>query len=270
MIRSGWISRLIVGCLALLLVCCKEPQALRATASAELTAVPPKSESSPKGGSGAGSPVFEAAGVRCLELITKGADARAELPLIVAIHGLGDRPENFAGWIQSFDQPARFIFPQGLISYGDGYSWFPLGGGLSHPDTEAGIRAAAKKLSDAIAAIRATRPTNTKTLVTGFSQGGALSFALALFHPESISAAFPVGGWIASPLPKSVPQGAPRLVALHGEADGRVPFQPTKEAVSQLSAMGWNAEIRSFAGVGHAMPDVLRKELLGLLEGAIR
>jgi len=36
--------------------------------------------------------------------------------MIIAIHGLGDRPESFSAVLQGFDRPARVIVPRGLGS----------------------------------------------------------------------------------------------------------------------------------------------------------
>lgn len=273
--RGLRISKLFVGCLALFLGACEERRTEPAAPSMGSQAPPAKDaqgrpSSSPPKKASAPAAASEAAGIRYLEVVTKSADSNAELPLIIAIHGLGDRPESFAGLIQNFEQPARFILPQGLYAHHDGFSWFPFGLGLLHPDTEAGIRTAAKKLSEAIAIISTSRPTKNKAIVTGFSQGGALSFAIALFHPDTVSAAFPIGGWIASPLPSELPKSAPRLIALHGEADALIPIQPTKQAVMRLSEMGWKAELRPFAGVSHSVPAGMQRELFGLLESAIR
>ncbi len=268
------ILMICVLCSLLLAGACEERRAEPLAPSSDAQEAAPKdaqrtSRSSSPHPSKAADAVFEAAGVRCLEVVTQGADPQAELPLILAIHGLGDRPENFASLVRHFGKPARFILPQGLTSHRDGFSWFPFGLGLLHPDTEAGIRSAAKKLSESIAVISASRPTKNKAIVTGFSQGGALSFALALFHPDSVAAAFPIGGWIASPLPDKAPQRAPRIVALHGEADTLIPILPTKQAILRLSSTGWNAELRPFEGVAHSVPAQVQNELFGLLENAL-
>ncbi|MEO5731572.1 MAG: hypothetical protein ABI134_18870, partial [Byssovorax sp.] len=40
---------------------------------------------------------LEAAGVRYLERVTGGAAPEDALPLVIGIHGYGDRPESYAG-----------------------------------------------------------------------------------------------------------------------------------------------------------------------------
>ncbi len=212
----------------------------------------------------------EAAGVRFLELTTGGARSADRLPMVIAIHGLGDTPEAFARVLADLDAPARLVVPRGLEPFHGGYSWFALEGGPSSESTARGIRRAAAALSACIGELAATRPTAGRPVVTGFSQGGALSFALAALHPRSIAAAFPDGGW----LPPSIElERAPEplaIVALHGAADPRIPIGPTRDAVLRLSASGYRAELREFPRVGHTIDAAMRRELGGLVAAAIR
>ena len=60
--------------------------------------------------------------VRFLELFPNGADTRS--PLIVAIHGRGDTPENFAQLWDGFPGKAQLALPQAPIAFGPGWSWF--------------------------------------------------------------------------------------------------------------------------------------------------
>jgi phospholipase/carboxylesterase len=203
-----------------------------------------------------------------LELVTGGAAETAELPLVLALHGLGDDPASFGALFSGFEFPARIALVRAPNASGPGYSWFELTGG----DLEkyaAGIRRAADQLAVVARQIAHDRPTRGLPIVTGFSQGGALSFALAALHPNSIRAAFPVGGWLPRELqPDKAARDtarAPSVVALHGEADTRVPVQAARDAVSALERAGYKAELVTFPGVGHGMPSDVRMQLHSLL-----
>jgi phospholipase/carboxylesterase len=215
----------------------------------------------------------QVAGIHYLELITGGAEANAELPMIIAIHGLGDSPEGFANLLASFDRPARVILPRALDPYEPGWSWFPLR--ARDTDVEAlaaGIERAAAALAPAIAELSEQRPTKGKPIVTGFSQGGMLSFCLAVHHGELFSAAFPVGGWLPPPLwpkPEADAKQAPPIVAFHGDADVAVKFEPTEAAVINLQKRGYRVELNSYAGVGHAIPEDMRADLFEALRTAV-
>lgn len=189
----------------------------------------------------------------------------AKLPMLVAIHGLGDRPENFKQVVADLPVVARVIVPRGLTPVDDGFSWFPIR--ARSPDVaglSAGISKAADRLAVLIAELQRTRPTVGLPVITGFSQGGMLSFTLAVYHPELCAAAIPVGGWLPPPLwPSALPERRPlpKIVALHGEADPAVKYAPTREAVEHLEKLGWPASLKSYPDVGHAIPPVVRREL---------
>jgi phospholipase/carboxylesterase len=212
----------------------------------------------------------EAAGVRYLERLTGGATAGERVPLIVAIHGLGDRPESFVQLFATFGAKARLVVPYGE-PWRDGYSWFSPGSLDDAAKLAEGTSRAADRLAAMIDALsRAWSPAG-KPIVTGFSQGGMLTFTLAARHPEVVGAAFPVGGLIApSLLPASLPMASasPPIVAFHGEADARVPVARARETVARMRAIGMNARLVEYPGVGHAIPPPMRAELLRAIADA--
>lgn len=197
----------------------------------------------------------------------------AKLPMLVAIHGLGDSPENFQDLVIDLPVAARVILPRGLDPVESGYSWFPVRArsadvaGLSK-----GIAAAGDRLAALIIVLQQTRPTVGLPVITGFSQGGMLTFELAVHHPELVGGAIPVGGWLPPPLwPSALPahRPLPKIVALHGEVDTAVKLLPTQEAVEHLETLGWPVSLRRYPEVGHAIPPVVRRELYQQLQRAL-
>ncbi|MFT3769192.1 MAG: alpha/beta fold hydrolase [Minicystis sp.] len=213
----------------------------------------------------------EAAGVRYVEHLTGGASAGDRLPLVVAIHGLGDRPESFVKVFSSLGARARLVVPYGE-PWREGYSWFTPGSLDDPPALADGTARAADRLAAMIEAISRARPTAGKAIVTGFSQGGMLSFTLAVRHPEVVGAAFPVGGLIAPALvPASWPMAAaaPPIRAFHGAADERVPVTRARASVEKLRALGLDAKVTEYPGVGHMIPPLMRAELLAAIAEAV-
>lgn len=221
------------------------------------------------------APVATAPALEYVERYTGGAgsDGAADLPLIVAIHGLGDRPESFIRLFDGFDIPARIVVPRAPTGWGPGYSWFPL------PSSEAGSRErfenglidSAARIAELIAALPAqsggaARP----VVVTGFSQGGMLSFAVAALHPRSVNAAFPVAGLLPPDVgprqsiaadPTGDAANLPTVEALHGDADRRVPVSGAESTVQRLRAAGYRASVRLYPGVGHTISAAMRDDL---------
>nr|WP_263430195.1 alpha/beta hydrolase [Nannocystis pusilla] len=219
------------------------------------------------------TPYRQLAGLEYVEVVTGEADPEARLPLIVAIHGLGDRPDRFAALLDGFPGAARIILPRGLDVLDEGgFSWFPIR--ARSPDVAGlagGIARAGDALVPFVRELVAARPTLGKPVVTGFSQGGMLSFYLATRAPDLFAAAFPVGGWLPPPLwPRSKPEGAPPIFALHGAADNAVKLAPTEQAVAHLQGLGWNARLKAWPDVGHAIPPTMRRELHQRIETALR
>lgn len=214
----------------------------------------------------------EAAGVGYVERILGGASAEEPLPLIVAVHGLGDRPESFASVYAALPVKARLIAPRGEPWQG-GFSWFSAGSLDDPPRLAEGTARAADRLAQMIEVLLRTRPSRGRAIVTGFSQGGMLSFTLAVRHPALVAAAFPVSGLIAPELvPTSWPMAAasPPIRAFHGDADGRVSVARARDSVAALTAIGLDAGLREYAGVGHTISPAMRADLLRAIAEAAR
>jgi phospholipase/carboxylesterase len=198
-----------------------------------------------------------------LEFVTGGAAANAKLPMIVAIHGLGDRPEAFAGLLKALPMPARVIVPRGKRAWGKGHTWFAIERPPG-PKMVADMADSVAQLTALIDGLQKTRPTVGKPVVTGFSQGGMLSFALAAAHPARWTAAVPIAGALPEALlPKAKSQL--QVYALHGADDDRIPAKYAEVTVQALRARGYTAELRAFAGVKHSISREMRRALFEYL-----
>jgi phospholipase/carboxylesterase len=220
-------------------------------------------------------PLPRAGELEYLEVVLGGAQPDDALPMIVAIHGLGDEPHNFAALFDAFPERARLILPRAPDEFEDGgWSWFPIRArdrdvdSLSHS-----IETAADKIARTVALLQQERPTVGVPIVTGFSQGGMLAFAIAVHHPEIAGAAVPVGGWLPPPLwpaGKGTGTSYPKIVALHGTADTAVHFDTTKQAIDHLSALGFEVELKAYEGVPHILTPDVRNDLTLALVDAVR
>lgn len=247
------------------------PEQTPPAAAAQPAQGEPAPEAAPAEPPPAGRPL--AGELHYVERILGDAKPEDPLPMLVAIHGLGDDPDNFAHLFDTYGGTARLILPQAIDpAEVGGWSWFPIRARSQDVGALAeGIRGAADKIAVSIEALRKSRPTVGKPIVTGFSQGGMLTFTLAVHHPEQVGFAVPVGGWLPPPLwPAEGPSaGHPKMVALHGTADNAVLYEPTKEAIDALVAKGYAVELKSYEGVRHAIPPQERTDLFDLLDDAV-
>jgi phospholipase/carboxylesterase len=271
-------SRLLATTLGVLVLACGQPRPSEGDP-------PPAASTNPPEQPGGETPASEGplatepelpvvANLHYLEIILGDAKPEDPLPMIVAIHGLGDDPENFGHLLETFQEPARLILPRGLDPRdAGGWSWFPLR--ARDADVAAlatGIDRAGDEIAKGIAVLVTERPTIGKPVVTGFSQGGMLSFAIAVDHPDLVSAALPVGGWLPPPLLPAdrAPAEAPAILAFHGTDDTAVRHEPTVQSIAQLVERGWHVTLKSYDGVGHVITPEIHRDLTDGLVDAIR
>lgn len=223
-------------------------------------------------GSGDGGAVASQHGLTYVEHLTGGAQQDETLPLVVAIHGLGDRPEHFVGVFDGWSYKARVVLPAGPTPWGNGHAWMTVRS--SEPDRidalAAQTRASADRVSLLIQEISASRPTRGKPVVTGFSQGGMVSYTLAVVHGDSIAAAIPVSGFLPRPLyPESGVSMAP-VQGLHGEADPIISIQWARDTVQHINHAGGQAQLTEYPEVPHSISRPMRVEWFRQLEARVR
>lgn len=203
-------------------------------------------------------------GVPLIEVFTKDADESS--PILVAIHGRGDNPENWiAGW-RNFPAPLHVVLPQAPTRFGDdGWSWFEFRDGMTDDQFGAEVGDAEAKLWPAVKAVAKDR----KILVTGFSQGGILSYAIASRHPDVVAKAFPVSGSCPGPLiPKNKAKSAP-VVAFHGTVDQVLDIKWDRGAINGFKEAGNEAELKEYPGIGHTISTPMRQDLWAEIQKAL-
>lgn len=200
-----------------------------------------------------------------MEALFGTTEPDAKLPLIVAIHGLGDRARVPVGAIEMLKTPVRVILPNGPTPYLAGFAWTLVRVKENRPDELASdLRAQANRLAKMIQELLRTRPTQGDPIVLGGSQGGMLTFALAVHHPEVVGYAMPLMGWLPpSMVPDKLAEGVvyPPIRSIHGAADNVIPIEPTQQMVQKLRELGLNVELISFEGVGHYMTMPMEEKL---------
>lgn len=207
----------------------------------------------------------EIGGLHYLEHMTGGARSGERVPMIVALHAMDGDPAGLLPLLSRYRRRARIILPYGHPS-GGMYFWYPS----VREDVAAHlVTREADRIAAALAALVAARPTVGKPLLTGFSQGGIMTFALALIHPAALAAAFPISGLLPTSLyPSSALSSRPRpatlppVVAFHGASDLAVPTRGARASIAELQRAGYTAELREYAGVEHDISDEEQSEIL--------
>lgn len=171
------------------------------------------------------------------------------LPMIIALHGHGDTPDNFFDTLlKDFDYPARFIVVRGPIDY-PGVSL----SGSAWPIEPGDFPECGDALADAVSVLLERYPTEGRPIVLGFSSGAYVAYYLAAFHADQFSYIFPLSGRLPMELISNemifYDNGA-KIIAFHGKNDQVVGFSQGKAAVQNLRQRGLTVELVTFNG-GH-------------------
>jgi phospholipase/carboxylesterase len=185
---------------------------------------------------------------------------------IVALHHMGSG----AGRLREVLEPlldglpaVRLVLPQADRPLGNGYSWFPQEY-YSDPQVQA------EELAQVVDGLADRLKAYAPFIVTGMSQGGDLSLAFALRHPDLVVAALPMLGMLPDEM---LPAGAaevPPLHLFHGEADPEVPIGRARRTAQALVELGAPVTLHTYPGVVHDIPEALlldwRSDLATLLK----
>ncbi len=208
------------------------------------------------------------------EEVVGDAAATDRLPMIVLIHGRGDRPQR--GWLPlQLPKAVRVIMPQAPLPHGDGFSWSRASAaeasGPSGIQLAADLTRMADRIDAALTILKTERPTLGIPLLGGFSQGGMLSYAIAVLHPSACTLAIPISGLLPQALfPKQKPTGAsPRIRALHGTADTIVPIAPARTAVTHLAQKGYDATLTEHPEIPHTITPSMVAQINAWLSAAL-
>lgn len=190
--------------------------------------------------------------------VPRGASARDHLPVILALHGSGERGSD--GVLQTEvglatavrRDPDRWraiiVFPQ------------------ARPDTSWQGRSADVALAALAREERAFRTDPRRVYLTGLSLGGNGAWYLAFRSPGRFAAIVPVCGFVAPHgiIPPIVPgvadpyrAVAERIAAVpvwivHGDADPVVSVEEARRMSAALKAVGARVHYAELPGVGHA------------------
>lgn len=198
---------------------------------------------------------------RALVLSPPGARRSERLPLVVALHGLGDSAAGYAEVMRGLLLRARVVVLDGIDPWpggGGGRQWFALG---SLDTAPAGFVRAVDAVAATLGALTQRLPTCGLPVVTGFSQGAMLSYALAARSPAVVRAAVPIAGRVPVGLLPGAGQrqgSGVRVRGLHGDADARVSMEDGQATVEALRAAGIDAYLDVALRTGHTLSPGLR------------
>ena len=186
--------------------------------------------------------------------------AGGPLGLIVALHGWGANAQNLAPFASLFNLPDyQFIFPNAPFPHpqvAGGRAWYRL-----ESSDYLGLSESREQLLEWLRSLESTTGIPlAKTILSGFSQGGAMTMDVGLSLP--VAGLCSLSGYLHSPPHAESP--APVMI-VHGRQDPVVPLAAAQKARDRLTALGVEVDYYEF-DMGHeivpAVIDVMRRFIL--------
>ncbi|KAL3678104.1 hypothetical protein R1sor_021060 [Riccia sorocarpa] len=199
--------------------------------------------------------------------------------VVIWLHGLGDSGTANVGikslFTAQFMKNVKWLFPNAPVqrvtaNYGAYMpSWFDVGElpiSAQSPEMEAGVMKTVESVHAMINKEVEAGVSPDKIFLCGFSQGGALTLASALFYPETLAGAAVFSGWVPlnpefiSKIPAKAKQTP--ILWLHGMNDNIVDFKHGQAGPPLLEHAGVGCEFKAYPGLGHSISN----EELSLLQ----
>lgn len=207
----------------------------------------------------------------------KTPDLKASDPVLIMIHGRGDSPENFIHLSDGVPSPRRELALRGFqeqdFGYDRGWRWFESFVGEGDTETlcqeidlaTSIVAKHLKKLNEK------EGQTARRFVVSGFSQGGILTYALALKHPELVAHALPIAGLLPPACRPTLqdPKSLPPIDGFHGLADPLVCPKRAQELIAALEAQNYPVTFQGYAGVEHTVSPAMLADYEQALQKAL-
>lgn len=182
-------------------------------------------------------------------------DAKADTPIVLALHGRGDTAAGFMGLARRLELEARVVVAEAPLPFGNigGRQWFEAA-------TAESLRARLDELDKLLATFAERYPEAGRPVLLGFSQGAMLVMLALAERPERYRAGIALSGRLVerpadaarvdatSPEAKATP-----VLVVAGTKDGIIPQEASWSAADELSRLGREVERFSFVGA-HSVP----------------
>lgn len=183
--------------------------------------------------------------IRYVVYVPPGYDPDKPMPTIIFLNGKGECGTDGLKQIYHFaravilnveEWPFIILFPQKqyALEEWEEHAW---------EDQEPMVMAALDKTK------REYNVDTARIYLTGLSQGGHGTWAIAANHPDLFAAIAPICGWGGEAIAKRLTKMP--IWVFHGEDDSTVPVTRAREMAEHLKSAGGSCELTIYPGVGH-------------------
>ena len=181
--------------------------------------------------------------------------------LFVALHGWGANCNDLTPFVGELNLPDyRFEFPDAPLPHPEvpgGKMWYDL-----FNQEDQGLVESRQMLIDWLISLESTTGIPlSKTILCGFSQGGAMAMDVGVTLP--LAGLIILSGYLHSPLQPSV-EKLPPILIVHGIEDPMVPIEQGRRSRDTFTNLGANIQYQEF-DMGHE----IRPEILQLMRNFV-
>ncbi|MBE9053471.1 alpha/beta hydrolase [Nostocales cyanobacterium LEGE 11386] len=187
--------------------------------------------------------------------------------LIVALHGWGANAEDVASLLPFFNLPNyQFVFPNAPFPYphsATGRAWYDL----RMENIYEGLITSQQLLIDLLQSLESsTGVPLSRTILSGFSQGGAMTLDVGLKLP--LAGLIVMSGYLHPDVVTAAKSDLPPTLIMHGRADQVVPLAAALKAREFVESLGVAVNYHEF-DMGHEISPQMLKVLRNFVVNVI-
>ncbi|MBE9121059.1 alpha/beta hydrolase [Tychonema sp. LEGE 07199] len=180
---------------------------------------------------------------------------RQPVALIVALHGWGANARDLAALAPAFNLPDyQFVFPDAPFPHPQvtgGKAWYDL-----QSKDAGGLVESRQLLREFLLSLESsTGVPLSRTILGGFSQGGAMTLDVGLTLP--VAGLICLSGYLHSSISPAAGSALPPVLIAHGTQDTIVPISAAVRSRDSLTAWGAQVQYREFKMGHEILPEVV-------------
>ncbi len=189
------------------------------------------------------------------------------LPIIIGLHWSSSNPDEFEKYLTGFTRPVRLILVQAPYPYKTGFSFFRREPEdyykLPVDEKMAVLLQEGEKLSKFVEEITELYKPKIKPAIIGASQGGDLSYVIAVRYNQLISLSCPLLATMDERIIKTLQlKNSAPIYVFHGTADPIVKIASAKQHIKSLKKNGFKVKLATYENVGHDIPDAMKTDYI--------
>lgn len=199
-------------------------------------------------------------------------DAANKPPLLIMLHGVGSNEQHMFSLAEAIPDKYLVVSARGPLSLGAGsYAWFQVDFSSGRPEINAQQAEQSRlKIISFIDKLKSLEDfDDEQVFLMGFSQGGIMSYSVALTAPEKIAGIAVMSGRLL-PEVKPLIAGNDRLEELkifvsHGKSDNVLNYQYAVDAVDYLKGKNIHPEFHTYEE-GHTINSQMLQDVVKWLK----